>query len=175
MSKIFGIGFSRTGTKSLHKALEILGYRSVHFPESLLEIVLADAAVDTSVTVSYKGLDIFFPGSKFILTVREPKSWCESFLKQFGGAAAQVDTFRGKIRRAMFNEIPFTKEESSKLMWMHRLHLGDVQAYFRGREQDLLVMDICAGHGWPSLCRFLNKPIPDCPFPHDDTMREYPA
>lgn len=32
MGKIFGIGLSRTGTSSLNEALEILGYRSRHFP-----------------------------------------------------------------------------------------------------------------------------------------------
>lgn len=32
MSKIFGIGLSRTGTSSLNEALEILRFRSVHFP-----------------------------------------------------------------------------------------------------------------------------------------------
>lgn len=30
--KVFGIGFSRTGTSSLNAALELLGYRSIHFP-----------------------------------------------------------------------------------------------------------------------------------------------
>ncbi len=30
--KVFGIGFSRTGTSSLNEALELLGYRSIHFP-----------------------------------------------------------------------------------------------------------------------------------------------
>jgi len=32
MSKVFGIGLSRTGTSSLNEALELLGYRSIHFP-----------------------------------------------------------------------------------------------------------------------------------------------
>lgn len=31
MSKIFGIGLSRTGTRSLSYALKILGYKSVHY------------------------------------------------------------------------------------------------------------------------------------------------
>jgi hypothetical protein len=35
VSKIFGIGLSRTGTSSLNEALEILGYRSVHFPKMM--------------------------------------------------------------------------------------------------------------------------------------------
>jgi hypothetical protein len=33
VGKIFGIGLSRTGTSSLNEALEILGYRSIHFPK----------------------------------------------------------------------------------------------------------------------------------------------
>jgi len=36
--KVFGIGLSRTGTKSLTRALELLGYRAVHSPRVLLRL-----------------------------------------------------------------------------------------------------------------------------------------
>ena len=31
MAKIFGIGMPKTGTSSLHKALEMIGFKSIHF------------------------------------------------------------------------------------------------------------------------------------------------
>ena len=32
-------------------------------------------------------------------------------------------------------------------------------------ENNLLIMDITKGDGWSKLCNFLNKPIPNKPFP----------
>jgi hypothetical protein len=38
--------------------------------------------------------------------------------------------------------------------------------YFENRKSKLLVMDITKGDGWDKLCNFLNKSIPNKPFPH---------
>jgi hypothetical protein len=43
-----------------------------------------------------------------------------------------------------------------------------VTDYFRGRPHDLLVVDWEAGHGWPELCRFLGRDVPDQPFPREN-------
>src|SRR3954451_20670364 len=95
--RIFGLGLSRTGTTSLTDALELLGYRTIHFPAdgrtrnemlaffattggplrlSLLES--ADALTDTPVCATFEALDATYPGSRFILTTREKDSWLES-------------------------------------------------------------------------------------------------
>jgi Sulfotransferase domain/UDP-glucoronosyl and UDP-glucosyl transferase len=86
--KVFGIGLSRTGTSSLTQALNILGYKAIHFPHdnvtraelyrffasgsgrlSLSLLQEADAITDTPACCVYKALDQGYPGSKFILTV----------------------------------------------------------------------------------------------------------
>ena len=36
-TKIFCIGFSKTGTSSIHHALDILGYRSLHWPRAHID------------------------------------------------------------------------------------------------------------------------------------------
>jgi hypothetical protein len=38
--------------------------------------------------------------------------------------------------------------------------------YFKFDNTKLLVMDIIKGDGWEKLCKFLDKPIPNRPFPH---------
>jgi hypothetical protein len=48
MSKIFGIGLSGTGTRSLSWALITLGYTVKHYRYSLEEIALHDASTDIS-------------------------------------------------------------------------------------------------------------------------------
>jgi hypothetical protein len=76
---VWGIGLTRTGTTSLNQALEILGYRSVHYPtlSQLLHEPL-EAATDEPVAVTYKYLDFLYPQSKFVLTEREEDDWIRS-------------------------------------------------------------------------------------------------
>jgi hypothetical protein len=93
--KVFGIGLSRTGTKSLHQALRILGYRSDHFSTHLLTLAQGELGLDwssvrdydalTDVTAArfYRELDARFPGARFILTVREPQAWLRSCARHF--------------------------------------------------------------------------------------------
>jgi hypothetical protein len=95
--KVFGIGLSRTGTMSLSMGLELLGFRSVHFPSdpdtraellafldcrgealSLSVLETVDALTDTPVCCAYQALDKAYPGSKFILTTREEGAWLRS-------------------------------------------------------------------------------------------------
>ena len=40
-----------------------------------------------------------------------------------------------------------------------------IKEYFRDRTDNLLVMNICAGEGWETLCPFLNKHTPNVQFP----------
>jgi len=45
--KVFGIGLSRTGTYSLSKALDVLGFYTIHYPidpTTLLALFNGDAA-----------------------------------------------------------------------------------------------------------------------------------
>jgi Sulfotransferase domain len=76
---VWGIGLTRTGTTSLHRALEILGYQSVHYPTlSQLFHQPLEAATDEPVAVTYKYLDFLHPQSKFVLTEREEDDWIRS-------------------------------------------------------------------------------------------------
>jgi len=43
--------------------------------------------------------------------------------------------------------------------------------HFKERTDKLLVMNIIDGDGWDKLCNFLNKPIPNKPFPHKNIGR----
>jgi len=51
MGKIFGIGLSGTGTNSLCKALEELGYPAKHYPLGLEDFDRYEAFADTPVNV----------------------------------------------------------------------------------------------------------------------------
>ena len=93
--KIFGIGLSKTGTTSLARALEILGYKTRDYigvtkyiagdlsSVDLQEIDANDAFTDTPIPSFYKQLDEKYPNSKFILTTRNMDDWLRSCKKQF--------------------------------------------------------------------------------------------
>ena len=82
--KVFGIGLQRTGTMSLAKALNILQIKTLHWPWQLLhdsdhEVLREfDGFVDFPIPLMYKKLDVKYPSSKFILTVRDKNSWLGS-------------------------------------------------------------------------------------------------
>jgi hypothetical protein len=76
---VWGIGLTRTGTRSLNRALETLGYRAVHYPTiSMLFHDALQAATDEPVAATYKYLDFVYPNSLFILTERDEEPWIRS-------------------------------------------------------------------------------------------------
>jgi 3'-phosphoadenosine 5'-phosphosulfate (PAPS) 3'-phosphatase len=174
-SKIFGIGLSKTGTSSLAKALEILGYRTrdylgltTYTPGDLSSIDLAEierneAFTDTPIPSFYKELDQQYPGSLFILTVRERESWLKSCKKQFTKrATSNVSDGERKALMALYGCIGFDRE---RFIDGYERFVNDVEKYFCRRRKDLLIIDICGGDAWEPLCKFLNRPMPKVVFP----------
>jgi hypothetical protein len=166
--KIFGIGLGKTGTTSLTKALEILGYSAIHGINIYELYGNASASTDNSTSVRYKELDILFPGSKFILTTRDLSEWLSSFEEHSNKLV--IDSLEAYerfeyswIRIKLFGKVEFDKELFAQ---GYTRHYHDVHEYFRNRQQDILVLNICGGEGWPKLCAFLNKPIPSVIFPN---------
>jgi 3'-phosphoadenosine 5'-phosphosulfate (PAPS) 3'-phosphatase len=173
--KIFGIGLSKTGTTSLARALEILGYKTKDYPGisryragdltavDLDVIDVHDALTDTPIPSFYRELDQKYPGSKFILTARESTGWLKSCKKQFTEphAASQNDAHK-QLFTDLYGTIVFDEE---KFRAGYDRFVNGVMEYFKDRPQDLLVIDVTAGDGWEKLCPFLGKHTPEIPFP----------
>lgn len=174
-AKIFGIGLSKTGTSSLAHALDTLGFRvkdnmgvSRYSAGDLACLDLAlvdanDALTDTPIPSFYRELDTRHPGSKFILTVRDSAGWLKSCKKQFTAAhAAQQSAAHERLFRDLYDCTVFDAE---KFAHGYERFVRGVMAYFADRPQDLLVIDIAAGEGWEKLCPFVDRRVPDQPFP----------
>lgn len=58
-----------------------------------------------------------------------------------------------------------TEDFSEKFKLIEKRNNEMIQ-YFGNKKSQLLVMNIINGDGWNKLCFFLNKPIPNKPFPH---------
>ncbi len=172
--KVFCIGFQKTGTTSLFAALERLGYRTAAVvgrgfsaerlaAEGASACIKAardfDAAQDMPWPIFFRELDAAFPGSKFILTVRDPESWFASIEGHFGAHESEMQAF------VYGRDAPAPAGNKARYLETLRRHEAAVRAHFAGRPHDLLVMDLEAGDGWNALCPFLGAPTPAEPFP----------
>jgi hypothetical protein len=195
-SRIFGIGLSRTGTTSLDAALETLSYRTIHFPAdpvtqaemmafltdggpSLRLSVLdwRDAMTDTPAAATFEGLDVAYPGSRFILTVRDKESWLESCAAYWPSRAepylAEHQDSEGEYISAvflkLFGSVGFNRDAFAR---GYDDYHDRVRSYFARRPSDLLTIDVSAGDGWGPLCAFLGRPVPGRPFPRTNVGAE---
>ncbi len=183
--KVFSIGLHKTGTSSLFKALEILGYqpcrrlkmlqkRLVH--DDIIDVLKQkehdkifdvtegfDAFVDNPWPLLYKEVDRHFPNSQFILTIRDEQEWIESVLNYFSGYETKIRELIYGVSSPQNNEEIFLKK--------YREHNASVIEYFNQRPDQLLVINIDKGLSWKPLCSFLNKDIPDIEFPFRNKNR----
>ena len=185
--KIFGIGYPKTATSSLSKALDILGYRSAHDPYDILprflpedfagysykpEVLERNQALSGIVCLIYRELDRAYPGSKFILTRRDDLKWLKSVRAHLkNNATAQGRSMDAEVplrplaRAKLYNgDLSFVEEHTGDYLKIYRDFNRGVLEYFEGRD-DLLVMDIEQGDGWEKLCDFLGCQVPDQPLP----------
>lgn len=176
MQKVFGIGLSRTGTKTLARALRILGLGRHRTYDAYLERVfertgdpqpLIDSAVhgetfeDSPWYFVWPELDRAFPHSKFVLTTRrDPEVHARSLWQHMVDLGLQ----RGAPPARTVAELAAYAEA----------HERAVIAYFATRPDQLLVACWERGDAWEPLCRFLDRPVPPQPFPHENRGRYAP-
>jgi len=168
---VWGIGLNRTGTSSLAHALFALGYPNLHYPNAR-RMLAEDWSIfdgwrggsDLPVAGMYQTLDRAFPGSKFVLTVRDMDDWLRSIVRHFEGVPRSMD----RDVSATFRERVYGRARPTPDLFAaaYERHKGEVVRSFVDRPGDLLVMDITAGDGWERLCPFLGLAIPERPFPN---------
>lgn len=178
--KIFGIGLPRSGTSSLNRALQLLGYRAKHFPHIEEEIkngnyhltILEtyDALTDAPVVPIFAQLDTAYPGSKFILTIRGLDDWLRSCEQFFNEQDREITNHSEQFRDMLFfyRVYVFGRHTFHRERWayVYELHHSSVTRHFQGRPDDLLRFNIRTGDGWAQLCPFLQRPVPTCAFPY---------
>jgi hypothetical protein len=159
--KIFGIGLTRTGTTSLTQALKILGYSAVHCPMSYKEIEDHEASTDTAVAARFEFLDLLYPNSKFILTIRDLDSWIDSAasLKR----SSNDPIWQLETRFKLWNSFVFDRE---KFIEGYHKHHSKVFHHFRNRPNNFLILELKETEKFAKLCSFLSVPTPSDDYPH---------
>jgi hypothetical protein len=198
---VIGPGFGRTGTMSLKHALEQLGFGPCHHMEEVFahpeqvpywQAVVAGRPVvwddvfagycsqmDWPGAHAWRKLAIAYPQAKVVLSVRPEASWWTSFSATIGvlfddpdqvplppHLRTMLDVVIEMIQAQTFGCSPTDREG---VLAAYRRRTEEVCAAFpAGR---LLVFDVA--EGWAPLCRFLDVPVPDTPFPRMNTTEQF--
>lgn len=153
----------------------MLGYRCKSCDRDLLQDVILEndfARITEVVTqydlfedwpwpLIYQQVDKMLPGSKFILTIRkDEQTWLDSLKKH----SMRTHPTRHCRKLAYGHNYPSGHEKEHTEFY--RRHNANVRSFFEGRENDFI--EVCWENkfGWNELCAFLQKDIPDVPFPH---------
>jgi hypothetical protein len=188
-TRIFGIGLHKTATTSLHKAFQILGFDSLHWGTGEVPAIWAElndigrsktlerfyAACDLPIPLLYKQLDKLYPGSKFILTVRDEMKWLASVRrlwdKNYNPTRWMWDVYpiSNRLHGALYGRTDF---DPLTMLTRYCRHKAEVREYFRDRPNDLLIMDMDAGAGWAELCGFIDIDVPSVPYPIEVATRK---
>ena len=204
-TKYFCIGCNKTGTTSIKKAFEDLGYPvgNQRIAERLTDryyfkgdfvpvIAYCKSAqvfqdVPFSLPETFKYLDRAYPGSKFILTVRDDaEQWYQSITKfhakLFGkGAIPTAENLRAAryVRKGFVyrgvklfgapDEDIYNKEI---LIRHYEQYNQDVLNYFRERPDDLLVINLAEKDSYQKFIAFLGIDSPFQDFPWENRTPE---
>lgn len=199
--KVFGIGRNKTGTTSLKRAMADLGYviGDQRAGERLLKAwarrdfrrIAAYCRtgqffqdVPFSLPFTFQAMDMHFPGSKFILTVRDPESWHQSMVnfhlqaKVHGDKAKSLELLKTATycypgyaydTKVLVYELPGDDPyDRDTLISHYEYHNRSVKDYFRHRPDDLLVLDISRPGAYRQLCDFLGVPCRNDDFPWEN-------
>jgi hypothetical protein len=213
-NKVFAIGRNKTGTTSLQMALGEMGLtvgaqrgaevlvddwlvRDFHRLIEYCRGAEAYQDIPFSLNYTYIAMDLAFPGSKFILSVREPEQWYRSLLRfHFSAVGYKMDA--AQFTRADEELITKIKEWSYvRKRWAYDVMMdtyalndasqlydpaifkanfeqynAEVRGYFRHRPHDLLVLDVSAERGTDRIAEFLGvAPSPLSAMPHENKGR----
>ena len=193
---VIGSGFGRTGTMSLRVALEHLDFGPCHHMVDVFQVpnqfqhwqaAFAGDQVDWEVVfagyraqVDWPGAHFWrdlvdaFPQAKVIHSVRPVDSWWHSYSTTIGKALSTWGEAPAKARSDLSAQI-IRKELGGSLDDRDRA----IAAFHRRTEdvvkavpaERLLVFDVA--EGWEPLCRLLDVPIPQIPFPRLHTAAEF--
>jgi Sulfotransferase domain/N-terminal domain of galactosyltransferase len=186
-TRIFGVGMQRTGTSSLDAAFKILGFDSLHWGTIEPRLIWEEMNIkgrssilerfyslcDNPIPPLFRKLDKAYPGSKFILTLRDEEAWLESvkdlwdYSKNPARHLWDIYPFSNKMHKVLYGRRDF---DAQIFLASYKQHNEDVVEYFKDRPQDLLILDLDAPDKWTSLCQFLDVPIPSVPYPFKSHM-----
>jgi len=190
--RVVGAGLGRTGTASLKKALEHLLGGSCHHMFEVSDHreqvpVWADAAEgrmpdwhdflkDYVALVDWPGasfwpeLSAAYPDALVLLSVREGENWYNSAIETiFKDDPEESDDFDRMWRAIVRNRFCDDFHNKDRMIAAMEAHNDAVRTVIPSER----LLEYRAGDGWEPLCHALNLPVPDIPYPHTNTKKEF--
>ena len=192
--RVIGAGVGRTGTTSLQAALEILlGGRCYHmhevFPRAAHDVpvwhqaalgqmpdwqeFLRDwvAAIDWPACAYWEEIAQTFPEALIVLSHRDAEAWWKSASNTIFPACTQAED--SPWRRMVWDmfEHRFTKKIDNREAAISAYEAHN--AYVRAHAPAARLLEWQASEGWAPLCRALDLPVPDQPFPHANSTADF--
>lgn len=176
--KILVVGLSKTGTTSLHDALEILGVKSLHYPQPYhlvgrtlefkwhWKFERIRAFSDLPVVAFLDDFLKKYPDSYIIYTNRNKATWLESCRKHF-----ELPAINGKgeaLRLKVYGSSVFDLELFSKAYDMH----AEMIAKRFSEHPNFLEIRVEQKDKWAPLCKFIGVPIPDVDYPFSNQRKK---
>ncbi|MDH3276332.1 MAG: hypothetical protein OEM99_17515 [Gammaproteobacteria bacterium] len=195
---VIGAGVGRTGTYSLKLAINQIGLGPCHHMEEVLhnmpvqvplwEAAASDqadwsriysgykSAVDWPTACFFRELASEFPTAKFVLTLRDPERWADSFsatiYKLLAGKDEAPEEMQAWLKMAsdVIAKTGFPLGlDRDELIRGFNSHNDAVKGAIPADR--LLVFEV--KEGWLPLCDFLNVPVPDMDFPRTNHREEF--
>jgi len=195
MVKVICVGFPKTGTKSLSKALCMLGYSNIYdylenvdyfFYEYIdvfkskmaLEKVLdeyekrnPDAIIDMPPSFFFEEFHKRFPDAKIILTVRKEDAWFKSLQKMNRTLMGDYHWMTYFSSTAVNFEFfmrtlyQFMFGTGVENEWLWKMHYRRHNAYVKAVVPSENLLVFDVNKGWDPLCKFLEVKKPEENFP----------
>jgi Sulfotransferase domain len=191
--KVVGAGFGRTGTLSLKTALEKLGFGPCYHmaevfprPEHIAmwhRLAFEDqmdwdqlfsgfhATVDWPSARWWREIAAHYPDAKVLLSVRDPEAWYASMFNTIyqpmkfpaPDHAPELVRLQSEMARKSILAETFDNrfEDKAHAIEVFKRHNQEV----RDSVDPARLLEFDVREGWAPLCRFLDVPIPDEPFP----------
>jgi hypothetical protein len=192
--EVIGAGVGRTGTLSLKLALErLLGapcYHMLEVMQNLDHVPIWHAAargedVDWAELLSGYKATVDWPGCAFwremsrahpdalvLLSHRGPESWFKSASATIFPILSSADgDWRAMMDAILGRHFTTELENANACMAAFERHNSEVRNAGLGAR----LLECSPGDGWEPLCRALDLPVPDEPFPHANSTEEFTA
>jgi len=195
---VIGAGVGRTGTYSLKLAINQIGLGPCHHMEEVLhnmpaQVPLWSAAasgqpdwsriffgykstVDWPTACFFRDLVKEYPEARFVLTVRDPERWADSFsatiYKLIGGLDQAPQEMRAWLKMAsdVIAQTGFPlgldRDELVQAFISHNEAVKEVIPASR-------LLEFEVKDGWQPLCDFLEAPVPAANFPRTNHREEF--
>lgn len=193
--KVIGAGLGRTGTLSLKRALEILGFGPCYHMEEIVRdpsraagwvdagrgrpdwhglFAGYQATVDWPAASWWRQLAATWPQAKIILSVRDDAdAWFASTQRTIFNPrtmdAPMPHDMKEMIDSSISSMFDGRINDRERCLEVYEAHNDAVRQAIA--PERLLVFRV--EDGWDKLCSFLDRPVPDRPFPRSNDAGEF--